>query len=139
MYDSSSFANPTPLAHADTSRDVLPRGDGKLVVEYRGKSWRVQDHYKLKALKRKLASLPSGIVVSDADCCAVGPGFESRRRHGLALHKIPYVLEESWSVMYPPDTTGQIFKQRDLELKERAFSRTPNSAPMSDLLHNFGS
>ncbi|GFV00955.1 hypothetical protein TNCV_1387691 [Trichonephila clavipes] len=26
MYDSSSFANPTPLAHADTSRDVLPRG-----------------------------------------------------------------------------------------------------------------
>ncbi|GFV83768.1 hypothetical protein TNCV_2555551 [Trichonephila clavipes] len=22
----SSFANPTPLAHADTSRDVLPRG-----------------------------------------------------------------------------------------------------------------
>ncbi|GFX09073.1 uncharacterized protein TNCV_4166521 [Trichonephila clavipes] len=26
MFDSSSFANPTPLAHADTSRDVLPRG-----------------------------------------------------------------------------------------------------------------
>ncbi|GFV93721.1 hypothetical protein TNCV_366221 [Trichonephila clavipes] len=26
MYDSSSFANPTALAHADTSRDVLPRG-----------------------------------------------------------------------------------------------------------------
>ncbi|GFS80278.1 uncharacterized protein TNCV_3447341 [Trichonephila clavipes] len=25
MFDSSSFANPTPLAHADTSRDVLPR------------------------------------------------------------------------------------------------------------------
>ncbi|GFV23083.1 hypothetical protein TNCV_5101781 [Trichonephila clavipes] len=25
--DPSSFANPTPLAHADTSRDVLPRGD----------------------------------------------------------------------------------------------------------------
>ncbi|GFU62233.1 hypothetical protein TNCV_2474621 [Trichonephila clavipes] len=23
-----------------------------------------------------------GIVVSDADCCAVGPGFESGRRHG---------------------------------------------------------
>ncbi|GFT84411.1 hypothetical protein TNCV_147931 [Trichonephila clavipes] len=27
MFDPSSFANPTPLAHADTSRDVLPRGD----------------------------------------------------------------------------------------------------------------
>ncbi|GFX25059.1 hypothetical protein TNCV_4260261 [Trichonephila clavipes] len=26
MFDLSSFANPTPLAHADTSRDVLPRG-----------------------------------------------------------------------------------------------------------------
>ncbi|GFV34661.1 uncharacterized protein TNCV_1449651 [Trichonephila clavipes] len=26
MFDSSSFVNPTPLAHADTSKDVLPRG-----------------------------------------------------------------------------------------------------------------
>ncbi|GFY25482.1 uncharacterized protein TNCV_2486021 [Trichonephila clavipes] len=26
MHDPSSFANPTPLAHADASRDVLPRG-----------------------------------------------------------------------------------------------------------------
>ncbi|GFT04436.1 hypothetical protein TNCV_1929561 [Trichonephila clavipes] len=26
MFDPSSFADPTPLAHADTSRDVLPRG-----------------------------------------------------------------------------------------------------------------
>ncbi|GFX65288.1 uncharacterized protein TNCV_4821781 [Trichonephila clavipes] len=26
MFDPSSFANPTPLAHADASRDVLPRG-----------------------------------------------------------------------------------------------------------------
>ncbi|GFV34180.1 hypothetical protein TNCV_3483901 [Trichonephila clavipes] len=26
MFDPSSFANPTPLAHADTSKDVLPRG-----------------------------------------------------------------------------------------------------------------
>ncbi|GFV00094.1 hypothetical protein TNCV_4057661 [Trichonephila clavipes] len=25
MFDPSSFANPTPLAHADASRDVLPR------------------------------------------------------------------------------------------------------------------
>ncbi|GFY06583.1 hypothetical protein TNCV_3524391 [Trichonephila clavipes] len=25
---------------------------------------------------------PSGIIVSDADCCTVGPGFDSRRRHG---------------------------------------------------------
>ncbi|GFY19202.1 hypothetical protein TNCV_4225661 [Trichonephila clavipes] len=26
MFDPSSFADPTPLVHADTSRDVLPRG-----------------------------------------------------------------------------------------------------------------
>ncbi|GFW83871.1 uncharacterized protein TNCV_1492121 [Trichonephila clavipes] len=26
MFDPSSFANPTPLAHTDTSRSVLPRG-----------------------------------------------------------------------------------------------------------------
>ncbi|GFV22321.1 hypothetical protein TNCV_3923811 [Trichonephila clavipes] len=26
MFDPSSFVNPTPLAHADASRDVLPRG-----------------------------------------------------------------------------------------------------------------
>ncbi|GFY14436.1 hypothetical protein TNCV_1314901 [Trichonephila clavipes] len=25
MFDPSSFTDPTPLAHADTSRDVLPR------------------------------------------------------------------------------------------------------------------
>ncbi|GFY03928.1 uncharacterized protein TNCV_1197071 [Trichonephila clavipes] len=30
MFDSSSYDNPTPLAHADTSRDVLPRGDSNL-------------------------------------------------------------------------------------------------------------
>ncbi|GFU62172.1 hypothetical protein TNCV_2474051 [Trichonephila clavipes] len=27
MFDPSSFADPTPLAHADASRDVFPRGD----------------------------------------------------------------------------------------------------------------
>ncbi|GFW83873.1 hypothetical protein TNCV_1492141 [Trichonephila clavipes] len=26
MFDPSSFADPTPVAHADASRDVLPRG-----------------------------------------------------------------------------------------------------------------
>ncbi|GFV07982.1 uncharacterized protein TNCV_2402931 [Trichonephila clavipes] len=26
MFDPSSFVNPTPLAHADALRDVLPRG-----------------------------------------------------------------------------------------------------------------
>ncbi|GFW22217.1 putative DD41D transposase [Trichonephila clavipes] len=34
MFDPSSFANPTPLAHADTSRDVLQRG-GTSQINYR--------------------------------------------------------------------------------------------------------
>ncbi|GFU55018.1 hypothetical protein TNCV_425281 [Trichonephila clavipes] len=33
MYDPSSFADPTPLAHADTSRDVLPRGGTSQLVD----------------------------------------------------------------------------------------------------------
>ncbi|GFT20790.1 retrovirus-related Pol polyprotein from transposon opus [Trichonephila clavipes] len=34
MFDPSSFANPTPLAHADTSRDVLPReGTSQILLE----------------------------------------------------------------------------------------------------------
>ncbi|GFW10889.1 hypothetical protein TNCV_4458641 [Trichonephila clavipes] len=33
MYDPSSFANPTPLAHADTSRDVLPRVGSSATLE----------------------------------------------------------------------------------------------------------
>ncbi|GFV94938.1 uncharacterized protein TNCV_1029361 [Trichonephila clavipes] len=37
MFDLSPFANPTPLAHADTSRDVLPRGGtSQLVTELYG-------------------------------------------------------------------------------------------------------
>ncbi|GFY05453.1 uncharacterized protein TNCV_961481 [Trichonephila clavipes] len=35
MFDPSSFANPTPLTHADASRDVLPRG---------GKSQTIHEH-----------------------------------------------------------------------------------------------
>ncbi|GFW28121.1 uncharacterized protein TNCV_2817991 [Trichonephila clavipes] len=33
MFDSSSYDNPTPLAHADTSRDVLPRGVDRRLSE----------------------------------------------------------------------------------------------------------
>ncbi|GFW22489.1 hypothetical protein TNCV_2170231 [Trichonephila clavipes] len=32
MFDSSSFVNPTPLAHADTPRDVLPMGGTSQVL-----------------------------------------------------------------------------------------------------------
>ncbi|GFV41866.1 hypothetical protein TNCV_2958821 [Trichonephila clavipes] len=30
---------------------------------------------------------PCGVVAIDTDCCAVGPGFESQRRHGLDVCK----------------------------------------------------
>ncbi|GFX40073.1 DUF4817 domain-containing protein [Trichonephila clavipes] len=35
MFDPSSFANPTPLAPADASRDVLPRGDSFLRTAFK--------------------------------------------------------------------------------------------------------
>ncbi|GFX52797.1 uncharacterized protein TNCV_3719871 [Trichonephila clavipes] len=41
MYDPSSFTNPTPLAHADTSRDVLPRGD---TSQWRPTRFNLYDH-----------------------------------------------------------------------------------------------
>ncbi|GFY02614.1 hypothetical protein TNCV_3504941 [Trichonephila clavipes] len=34
MFDPSSFVNPTPLAHADASRDVLPRGAPYLILQH---------------------------------------------------------------------------------------------------------
>ncbi|GFW49394.1 hypothetical protein TNCV_3059011 [Trichonephila clavipes] len=47
MFDPSSFVNPTPLAHADASRDVLPRGGyqhliTELPLENAGKEQRPQ-------------------------------------------------------------------------------------------------
>ncbi|GFX78649.1 nibrin [Trichonephila clavipes] len=39
MYDSSSYVNPTPLAHTDTSRDVLPRGGTSHMYVCFGAPW----------------------------------------------------------------------------------------------------
>ncbi|GFU91559.1 hypothetical protein TNCV_2543251 [Trichonephila clavipes] len=39
MFDSSSYVNPTPLAHADTSRDVLPRGEESPIPRIRKKGF----------------------------------------------------------------------------------------------------
>ncbi|GFW01672.1 transposable element Tc1 transposase [Trichonephila clavipes] len=42
--------------------------------------------------RQKFQCRQSGIMVSDADCCAVGTGFESRRRYGLtSLYRGPNV------------------------------------------------
>ncbi|GFV83472.1 hypothetical protein TNCV_982351 [Trichonephila clavipes] len=58
MFDSSSYVNPTPLAHADTSRDVLPRGGNR---DYTG-MWVRQGSTNLMAgkvvfLRRLLSSI----------------------------------------------------------------------------------
>ncbi|GFX96651.1 uncharacterized protein TNCV_244381 [Trichonephila clavipes] len=49
MFDPSSFANPTPLAHADTSRDVLPRGGTSQQLQLKGSAAVVED-YKVVAI-----------------------------------------------------------------------------------------
>ncbi|GFW20463.1 hypothetical protein TNCV_4547301 [Trichonephila clavipes] len=43
MCDSSSFVKPTPLAHADTPRDILPRGGGHHTVS----EWILSSHYSV--------------------------------------------------------------------------------------------
>ncbi|PRD31147.1 UNVERIFIED_CONTAM: hypothetical protein NCL1_24243 [Trichonephila clavipes] len=49
----------------------------------------VASHYKPdtvlnppRPMQRIVFCRPSGIVVSEADCGALGPGFDSRGRHG---------------------------------------------------------
>ncbi|GFU50923.1 mariner Mos1 transposase [Trichonephila clavipes] len=42
MFDSSSYDSPTPLAHIDTSRDVLPRG--AVQIDRKAESLRLQDN-----------------------------------------------------------------------------------------------
>ncbi|GFT37816.1 hypothetical protein TNCV_4128831 [Trichonephila clavipes] len=39
--------------------------------------------------RKDFSRRPSGIVVSDADSCVVGPGFESRGRHGCCKCIVP--------------------------------------------------
>ncbi|GFU22649.1 hypothetical protein TNCV_1305141 [Trichonephila clavipes] len=53
MFDPSSFAKPTPLAHADTSRDVLPRGGTSQRLTNRA-IWKALNLRKLYVLFRKL-------------------------------------------------------------------------------------
>ncbi|GFW90525.1 hypothetical protein TNCV_565631 [Trichonephila clavipes] len=50
MFDPSSFANPTPLAHADTSRDVLPRGGTSQFQKHR-----VRVEYEVLLMQRELS------------------------------------------------------------------------------------
>ncbi|GFX23734.1 uncharacterized protein TNCV_3596761 [Trichonephila clavipes] len=56
MFDPSSFANPTPLAHADASRDVLPRG-GTSQELYTGFYEKIELREDLKSRRGSAVSL----------------------------------------------------------------------------------
>ncbi|GFW30730.1 hypothetical protein TNCV_4088501 [Trichonephila clavipes] len=79
MFDSSSFVNPTPLAHADASRDVLPRGAievlsrPKLTGIVRGKAF-------LHVLRRRPIGCPDSNAPDNARC----DGYDSEQ------HRLDY-------------------------------------------------
>ncbi|GFV46734.1 uncharacterized protein TNCV_1881931 [Trichonephila clavipes] len=50
---------------------------------------------------------PSGIVVSDADCGAVGPGFKSRRRHGCLQMYSTFV---AWGTLNSRQATSPLVR-----------------------------
>ncbi|GFW05430.1 uncharacterized protein TNCV_3359471 [Trichonephila clavipes] len=80
MFDPSSFANPTPLAHADISRDVLPRGgDAVAKVSDHGrhamssspvplKTRRVGQRCTLNLSRAQTSSRGCGVVVRKGGC-----------------------------------------------------------------------
>ncbi|GFV48532.1 hypothetical protein TNCV_5068171 [Trichonephila clavipes] len=68
MLDPSSFANPTPLAHTDTSKDVLPRGGASQHLRSNRIDWfqamelaKEIDFYDTSRGK-SLKPLPSGLI-----------------------------------------------------------------------------
>ncbi|GFX97952.1 hypothetical protein TNCV_4906031 [Trichonephila clavipes] len=78
MFDPSSFADPTPLAYADASRDVLPRrGTSKEIVDV-------------------LAASPSTnkfILTDDKDNGVVIPLSKGSKRHNPpAVHVMAFIL-----------------------------------------------
>ncbi|GFX51459.1 hypothetical protein TNCV_3103921 [Trichonephila clavipes] len=61
MYASSSSVNPTPLAHADTPRDILPRGDSTtfnpcLIIRYLPFKVRVLYHVEVESRRERYLS-----------------------------------------------------------------------------------
>ncbi|GFW92813.1 hypothetical protein TNCV_1736061 [Trichonephila clavipes] len=71
MFDPSSFANPTPLAHADTSRDVLPRaGTSQNAFKKRKDVQIFGDHF----FQRTLHTSPCGEHGSDPITGCYGKG-----------------------------------------------------------------
>ncbi|GFV80447.1 hypothetical protein TNCV_2149811 [Trichonephila clavipes] len=54
MFDPSSFVNPTPQAHADVSRDVLPRGEQqKSEREKKGRDGKRKKEREMRMKRRR--------------------------------------------------------------------------------------
>ncbi|GFV25891.1 hypothetical protein TNCV_3868581 [Trichonephila clavipes] len=81
MFDLSSFANPTPLAHADTSRDVLPRGgtshsSSPIISSYKFGGKRMGEFTVRKKMSVSFRLLSSDNVDSKSDIQAYAQGLE---------------------------------------------------------------
>ncbi|GFW01116.1 hypothetical protein TNCV_1763541 [Trichonephila clavipes] len=63
MFDPSSFANPTPLAHADTSRVVLPKG----VTLLQQAGWVAWLVYRWPFAPKFAGSTPAAVDFHDAE------------------------------------------------------------------------
>ncbi|GFU34666.1 hypothetical protein TNCV_1993781 [Trichonephila clavipes] len=70
MFDASPFVNPTPLAHADASRDVLPRG------EYSGFRRSEDKSAYGKSVKWKAVKIEKFVVSPVGSCLSPTQKFE---------------------------------------------------------------
>ncbi|GFW91078.1 hypothetical protein TNCV_1759521 [Trichonephila clavipes] len=67
MFDSSSYVNPTPLAHVDASRDVLPpRGEPSTAEDTSSRGGRCT----LNMSKLEHPRLPVGVLCNLGEKCA---------------------------------------------------------------------
>ncbi|GFY14557.1 retrovirus-related Pol polyprotein from transposon gypsy [Trichonephila clavipes] len=78
MFDSSSYVNPTPLAHADTSSDVLQRGDCKKPFELFTDASSIgvgavlnQEQRPVVFASRTLSAAERNYTVTERECLAV--------------------------------------------------------------------
>ncbi|GFV37027.1 hypothetical protein TNCV_2381741 [Trichonephila clavipes] len=95
MFDPSPFANPTPLAHADTSRDALPRG---------GTSQPWMKHESITSHPRQKNNQYNGL----------------KRENRLQRRRRPFHLQASAHIasMYPETPTRQESSQDETFIKQ---------------------
>ncbi|GFV71355.1 hypothetical protein TNCV_3133461 [Trichonephila clavipes] len=73
MFDPSSFTNPTPLAHADASRDVLPRGRTSQIHCMKGGGGGIKLRLNLRSqVSKVLEALLHKQLVEFGNYCIIG-------------------------------------------------------------------